>query len=309
MRVKHILAYCFALTAASLLAQANTEMGILNAPNMVLVRGGTFQMGDSLLIGSIFHITLTKDAEPVSIVTVSDFYMSKYEVTNAEFVKFLNAKGNQTEGGVTWIDLDGHWEDEKCRIYQGNGIFKVEKGYENHPVIYVSWYGATAYCKWLGAHYRLPTEAEWEYAAGNGSRHTQYSWGNDDPSGKKGGNVRDQTVTAKVPVWRDHSFQHYSDGYQYSAPVGQFEANDFGLFDMTGNVWEWCSGSYRDWYVEEINKSINQYTANPPDYEEHRRINRGCAWDSPRTCIVALRCWGTPDERYHTIGFRVARSY
>jgi sulfatase modifying factor 1 len=151
MRVKHIFAYCFALIASSLLAQANTEMDIQNAPNMVLVRGGTFQMGDSLLIGSIFHITLTKDAEPVSIVTVSDFYMSKYEVTNAEFVKFLNAKGNQTEGGVTWIDLDGHWEDEKCRIYQGNGTFKVEKGYENHPVIYVSWYGATAYCKWLGS--------------------------------------------------------------------------------------------------------------------------------------------------------------
>jgi len=100
MRVKHIFAYCFALIASSLLAQANTEMDIQNAPNMVLVRGGTFQMGDSLLKGIPFLIPDTKHTEPVSIVTVSDFYMSKYEVTNAEFVKFLNAKGIRWKAGL-----------------------------------------------------------------------------------------------------------------------------------------------------------------------------------------------------------------
>lgn len=132
--MKHLSVFCLTLAVFNLLAQTNTEIGIQNAPNMVLVRGGTFPMGDSLLIGSIFHITLAKDAEPVSIVTVSDFYMSKYEVTNAEFVKFLNAKGNQTEGGVTWIDLDGYWKDEKCRIYQGNGTFMVEKATKTIPL-------------------------------------------------------------------------------------------------------------------------------------------------------------------------------
>jgi sulfatase modifying factor 1 len=304
MRVKHIFAYCFALIASSLLAQANTEMDIQNAPNMVLVRGGTFQMGDSLLIGSIFHITLTKDAEPVSIVTVSDFYMSKYEVTNAEFVKFLNAKGNQTEGGVTWIDLDGHWKDEKCRIYQGNGTFKVEKGYENHPVIYVSWYGATAYCKWLGAQYRLPTEAEWEYAAGNGSRHTKYSWGDNDPFGKKGGNVCDKTAKVKSSSWS--AFESYTDGYIYTAPVGQFEANEFGLFDMSGNVWEWCS----DWYDAEYYSKNASKTPKGPTRAIDYRVHRGGSFFSgPSSCRVAVHSGSLPNYRDFFVGFRVVRGY
>ena len=261
---------------------------------MVLVRGGTFQMGS----------TEGTDEQPVHSVTVSDFYMGKYEVTNAEFVKFLNAKGNQTEGDKTWIDLDGKWEDEKCRIFQSGSSFKVESGYENYPVLYVSWYGATAYCQWLGSQYRLPTEAEWEYAAGNGSRHTKYSWGNGDPSGKKGGNVSDKTAKAKFSYFS--AFENYTDGYIYTAPVGEFDANDFGLFDMSGNVWEWCS----DWYDAEYYKNSPSKDPKGPTSAKEVRVLRGGSWDAyPEYCRVANRNRNNPYYRYYNIGFRVVRGY
>ena len=261
---------------------------------MVLVRGGTFQMGS----------TEGTDEQPVHSVTVSDFYMGKYEVTNAEFVKFLNAKGNQTEGDKTWIDLDGKWEDEKCRIFQSGSTFKVERGYENYPVLYVSWYGATAYCQWLGSQYRLPTEAEWEYAAGNGSRHTKYSWSNGDPSGKKGGNISDKTAKQKYSSWP--AFESYTDGYIYTAPVGQYDANDFGLFDMSGNVWEWCS----DWYDADYYKNSSSKDPKGPTTAKDYRVLRGGSWYYyPVNCLVANRFRDNPNYRFDYLGFRVVRGY
>ncbi len=261
---------------------------------MVLVRGGTFTMGS----------TEASDEQPLHSVTVSDFYMGKYEVTNAEFVKFLNVKGNQTEGGATWINLEGSWEGEKCRIYLSGSTFKVESGYENYPVIYVSWYGATAYCQWLGSQYRLPTEAEWEYAAGNGSRHTKYSWGNGDPSGKKGGNVSDQTAKAKFSSWS--AFENYTDGYIYTAPVGHFDANEFGLYDMSGNVWEWCS----DWYDAEYYKNSPSKDPKGPSTAKDYRVLRGGSWISdPEGCRVAYRFGSVPYSWNSYIGFRVVRGY
>jgi formylglycine-generating enzyme required for sulfatase activity len=262
----------------------------------VLVRGGTFQMGSN---------DGGNDEKPLHSVTLSDFYMGKYEVTNAEFVRFLNAKGNQEEGGATWIDLSGKYDDERCRITQSGSTFQVEAGYERHPVIFVSWYGATAYCKWLskqtGKNYRLPTEAEWEYAAGNGSRHTKYSWGDGEPAGKKGGNVADKTAKAKYPAWT--VFENYSDGYIYTAPVGQYDPNDFGLHDMTGNVWEWCSDWYdADYYQKSPSKDPQGASAG--DY----RVVRGGSWDHARYyCRSAYRDLWWPFDRDDVIGFRVVR--
>jgi sulfatase modifying factor 1 len=184
--------------------------------------------------------------------------------------------------------------------YQSGSVFKVADGYENYPVIYVSWYGATAYCKWLGGQYRLPTEAEWEYVAGNGSRHTKYSWGDNDPSGKKGGNVIDQTAKAKFPSWT--AFEHYTDGYIYTAPVGQFDANDFGLFDMTGNVKEWCS----DWYDPEYYKNSPWKDPKGPTSAKDYHVVRGGAWDTyPYYCRTAARY--LPWEQSSSVGFRVVR--
>jgi len=261
--------------------------------DMALIRGGTFQMGSNE----------GTDEQPVHSVTVSDFYMGKYEVTNAAFAKFLNAKGNQSEGGATWIDLDGKWEGEKCRISQSGSSFKIESGYENYAVICVSWYGAVAYCKWLGDQYRLPTEAEWEYAAGNGSRHTKYSWGDGSPSGKKGGNVADKTAKARHSGWT--VFENYTDGHVYTAPVGQFDPNDFGLYDMTGNVWEWCS----DWYGSDYYKNTLSKDPKGPGSGNYR-VLRGGSWRSnPEYCRVAFRFNDDPLIRDLDFGFRVVRGY
>ncbi len=125
---------------------------------LIFVKGGTFNMGSN-------DSEADDDEKPIHQVTVSDFYIGKYEVTNKEYCEFLNEKGNQTEGGVTWLDID----DSDCQIEKSNGRFVSKSGKNNHPVIEVTWYGAKAYCKWAGG--RLPTEVEWEYAAKAGKNY------------------------------------------------------------------------------------------------------------------------------------------
>ncbi|MFN0016146.1 MAG: formylglycine-generating enzyme family protein [Saprospiraceae bacterium] len=139
-------------------------------PDMVPVKAGSFTMGCTTEQGSDCY----DDEKPAHRVTLTrDFYLARHEVTNAQYAAFLSEKGNQTEGGVAWIDLSGQWSDAaRCRIVADGKAFRAQSGYENHPVVYVSWYGAKAYCDWLSSKtkqkYRLPTEAEWEYAARGG---------------------------------------------------------------------------------------------------------------------------------------------
>ncbi len=264
-------------------------------PEMLKIAGGSFRMGSEE----------NSDEKPVHEVTVSSFWLGKYEVTNAQFCAFLNEKGNQSEGDADWLNLDGSYDDERCRIYAEGTGFKVRSGYENYPVIFVSWYGAKAYCDWLaaktGKKYRLPTEAEWEYAAGNGQKHTKYSWGNSLPSGKQGGNVADQSAKKKYPSW--DAFENYDDGYIYTAPAGQFNANDFGLHDMTGNVWEWCS----DWYGADYYASSPSTNPKGPSSGDYRGC-RGGSWSTgPISDRVAYRSRNYPGDRSNYIGFRAAR--
>jgi formylglycine-generating enzyme required for sulfatase activity len=267
-----------------------------SAPDrFIKIEGGTFQMGSE---------EGDSDEKPVHSVTLSSFYMGAYEVTNEEYCQFLNAKGNQTEGGVEWINLSGAYDDEKCRIIKNGSTFSVQTGYERYPVIYVSWYGAKAYCDWLSAKtglpYRLPTEAEWEYAAGNGAKHTKYSWGNGLPSGKKGGNVADETAKKRYSDWT--IFEGYTDGYVYSAPVGSFEPNELGLYDMSGNVWEWCW----DWYgAYPTSSQTDPIGADSGSY----RVRRGGSWLSvPVNARCAYRGNFTPGFRSDDLGFRLARA-
>ncbi|MBL7802271.1 MAG: formylglycine-generating enzyme family protein [Saprospiraceae bacterium] len=267
-------------------------------PEMLKITGSDFRMGSE---------AGDSDEKPVHNVTISSFHLGKYEITNAQFCAFLNEKGNQTEGGVEWIDLSGTYDDEKCRIYAEGTGFKVRSGYENYPVIFVSWYGATAYCAWLsaktGKKYRLPTEAEWEYAAGNGAKHTTYSWGSVSPSGVQGGNVADETAKKRYSSWA--IFDGYSDGYVYTAPVGKFNPNDFGLYDMSGNVWEWCA----DWYGSDYYASSPSSNPKGPDSGTYR-VCRGGGWDSvPSGARGASRNRYGPNTRYLSLGFRVARDY
>jgi formylglycine-generating enzyme len=266
--------------------------------NMLLIRGGTFQMGSD---------DGGSDEKPVHSVTVSDFYLGKYEVTVAEFRAFVEATGHKTDaekedGSYTW---DGATWEKKSGI---NWRLDTEgkTAIDNHPVIHVSWNDATAYCQWMskktGQTFRLPTEAEWEYAAGNGSRHTKYSWGNGDPSGKKGGNVRDET-SQQLFSWGS-IFEGYTDGYARTAPVGLYDPNDFGLYDMTGNVWEWCS----DWYSSDYYNNSPSNNPMGPSSGSYRVIRGGSWYNYPQGCRVAFRNYVAPGARSYIFGFRLART-
>jgi formylglycine-generating enzyme required for sulfatase activity len=243
------------------------------------------------------------DEKPIHSVTVSDFYIGKYEVTNAEFVKFLNAKGNQEEGGAAWINLGGSYEDEKCRLQESGSRFTVQSGYDNYPVIYVSWYGARAYCKWLkettGKGFRLPTEAEWEYAAGGGNvgqRHA-FAGTNTERSLYRYANFADKNTDYS---W---STKSQNDNYAYTAPIGKYLPNELGIYDMSGNVWEWCEDT---WHSNYQNAPINGSAW--IDEKSNIRLVRGGSWYStPDGCRVANRNDVNPSNRDSSLGFRVVR--
>ena len=167
------------------------------------------------------------DEQPIHTVKVKTFYLSKYEVTNAEYAAFLNAKGNQEEGGKKWLHIGN------SQIEKRNDQFYAELGFEKHPVTEVSWYGAKAYCDWVGG--RLPTEAEWEYAAGGGQGYrTKYAGTNDSDSLYIYVNFCDKNC---IYIQADST---QNDDYKLTAPVGSYQPNPLGLYDMSGNVWEWC---------------------------------------------------------------------
>ncbi len=219
-----------------------TETGSGVNFDMVYIDGGTFQMGSNN----------GGDESPVHSVTVSSFYMGKYEVTNREYSMYDS--GHQ-----------GNWSDR------------------SYPIERVSWDDAVGYCRWLsgrtGKTYRLPTEAEWEYACRAGSS-TAYYWGD---------SMNDSYC------W----YGNNSGGQVH--PVGQKSPNAWGLFDMSGNVWEWCSDCYSNSYYSQSPLS------NPagPGSGSYRVIRGGC-WDSgPDYCRSARRFGNTPDNRNNNLGFRL----
>lgn len=154
--------------APSLIA-SNAQLQIVKLPDgqeisMKLVPGSTFNMGDTWGDG---------DEKPVHAITVFDFWMTTTEITNQQYATFLNARGNQFEGAATWLDIN----DEDCQIVIKDGFFVGRAGFENNPVVEVTWFGARAFARWVRG--RLPTEAEWEYAARNGGRNMKFATGAD----------------------------------------------------------------------------------------------------------------------------------
>ncbi|MFC2085073.1 SUMF1/EgtB/PvdO family nonheme iron enzyme [Bacteroidota bacterium] len=236
---------------------------------MIYVQGGTFEMGDTFGDGE-------SDEKPPHNITLDDFYISKYEVTNSQYAEFLNSEGNQREGGVTWLDIN----DSDCRIEYTGGEYKPESGYEDHPVVEVSWYGARAYCGWFGG--RLPTEAEWEYAARGGIESNGYKYSGSD-------NIEDV-------AW----YSGNSGGTAHA--VGTKNPNELGIYDMSGNVWEWCN----DWY------DADYYDISPDNNPQGPvsgtyKVLRGGSWNNlSRNCRVSYRFRGSPVFTYAFYGFRVA---
>ena len=225
-------------------------------PEMVWIKGGSFRMGDIQGSGS-------SDEKPVHLVSVARFAMGRYELTVGEFRQFVKATGYKTNAekqGSCWTV-----GDDNGKNWRNSGFSQTE----NHPVVCVSWNDATAYAAWLsqqtGHTYRLPTEAQWEYAARAGTT-TKYWWGNDIGSNKA------------------NCYGNYcGDRFEYTAPVGSFSPNPFGLYDTVGNVWEWTCSKYENRYNGEENRCSRQKSGG-------LRALRGGAWyNGPWSVRAAYR--------------------
>ncbi len=238
----------------------------------ISVAGGTFQMGSPDGVGST-------NERPQHSVTLSNFKISRYEITNAQYAVFLNAKGNQSEGGDTWLDINSSY----CQIEKVGGVFKAKAGKENYPVIMVTWYGARAYAVWAGG--RLPTEAEWEYAARGGNQSNGYTY--------SGSNTVDDVA------W--HS-GNTGSGAPRTKEVGTKQANELGIYDMSGNVWEWCEDQWHNDY----NGAPTDGSTWVTDGDGNHVIRGGSGDDDADYCRVAERFYMEPsDNSYYGLGFRV----
>lgn len=252
------------------------KKGIAIPKGMVYIPGGTFSMGTDDAKESLCNLGgLTMDSNPIHQVYVDGFLMDDHEVTNAEFAQFVKETGyvtiaeqvptreefpdapeeNLKAGSVVFTPpaivngLENYFQWWSF-VFGANwkhpeGPNSSIKGKENFPVVHIAWEDAVAYATWAGK--RLPTEAEWEFAARGGSSGQTYSWGNDFKPKQK---YMSNTFQGEFPK-RDEG----SDGFVGIAPIKQYPANNYKLYDMTGNVWEWCS----DWY------DINYYKTFPKD--------------------------------------------
>lgn len=249
-----------------------------NNPNtdMVLIPAGNFQMGSN---------DTNPDEKPVHTVYVDAFYMDIYEVTNAQYKKFVEANLQWRKSRISKSYHDGDY----LKHWNGNS-YPTGKG--NHPVVYVSWYSAMAYAQWVGK--RLPTEAEWEKAARGGLVGLKYPWGNviDFNKANHGGHVGDTTA------------------------VGTYSSNKYGLYDMVGNVWEWCLDAYDGYFynnaprrnpiagVKDITIITNNFKNIGTD-----RVLRGGSWSIyPKDRHTANRYRSTPLDTSSLYGFRCVRA-
>lgn len=257
------------------------------------------------------------DEAPVHRVRITKaFWMGRLEVTVAQFRRFLDATGHVPEseadatGGYGFNPLRDPAASASGDAFEGRDprYSWRDPGFaqgDDHPVVNVTWNDAMAMARWLsakeGAVYRLPTEAEWEYAARAGTR-TRYGSG-DAPQTLAGqANVFDLDAARNWPHWRAFALDTH-DGHPFTAPGGAFAPNAFGLHDMHGNVWEWCA----DWYSEDY------YARSPVDDPQGPatgdvRVRRGGSWHTwALYARSSFRNWNTPQSRYPLMGFRLVR--
>ena len=305
-------------------------------PGMVWIPKGTFLMG-------------TNDKEsfpnerPAHLVQVQGFWMDEHDVTNAEFSKFVEATGYVTtaERKIDWEELKkevppGTPKPDESALAAGALVFTPSagpvplndlsawwlwvpganwrhpegpessiQGRENHPVVQVSWHDAVAYADWAGK--RLPTEAEWEFAARGGLESKRYVWGDEF---KPGGQYMANTWQGLFPVTNTAE-----DGFFGTSPVGSFPANGYGLYDMAGNVWQWCSDWYRvDANIEAASKNVCRDPRGPTEsydpgdpYAPKRVVKGGSFLCNPSYCESyrpSARRGTPPDTGSSHTGFR-----
>lgn len=275
---------------------------------LVYIPGGTFKMGTEDREG------FPSDGEgPVRDVRVNSFYMDESAVTNREFEKFISDTGYVTDAekfGWSFVFHSFLDEKEKQKAPQATGApwwVAVEgaawhhpEGPDSHilermdhPVVHVSWNDAAAYCRWAGK--RLPTEAEWEYAARGGLQQKRYPWGDElMPDGQHMCNI-----------WQGEfpTLNTADDGYMGTAPAKSYAQNGYGLFNMAGNVWEWC----KDWFTDQPDQKGGNNNPRGPKFGV-RRVTRGgsylCHESYCNRYRVAVRSSNTPDSSTGNTGFR-----
>jgi formylglycine-generating enzyme required for sulfatase activity len=271
---------------------ANTPVRSRQEQEMALLPGGTFRMGSA---SSAYAAE-----KPAHDVTIAPFWLDKHEVTNAQFSQFVSETHYTTAAEARgWAPVfdrrTGSWQAVEGACWR-HPLGPGSTVYDAEPVVQVSWDDAQAFAAWAGK--RLPTEAEWEFAARGGLRDARYPWGND--------------------LTLDRRYQHNfwqgsfptsdtgADGFRSLAPVGSYAPNRYGLFDMAGNAWEWCG----DWFAEDY------YGKSPVDGPRgpsrgKQRVQRGGSWlcvdDATAGFLVYSRMAADPDTMYEHVSFRCAR--
>ena len=334
-----------AATAAAASTFAPTVPNKTAAPGpapegMVWIPGGEFSMGcqDVSGIPGCGHDAM-RDARPIHRVAVDGFWMDKTEVTNAQWEKFVDATHYRTiaeipptqeqyptappenlvagstvytptAGPVPLNDMFQWWRYQRGADWRHpEGPTTSTKNRGNYPVVHIAYPDAVAYAKWAGK--RLPTEAEWEFAARGGRSGQIYPWGNDLKAGDK---WLANTYQGSFPV-KDTG----EDGYIGIAPVAQFPANDYGLHDVAGNVWEWCSDWYRSDYYQQLaaaggvarNPQGPAASFDPSEPNEKKRVHRGgsflCSGQYSTRYIVGSRGKGEVTTASNHLGFRCVK--
>jgi len=228
--------------------------------------------------------SINKDEKPVHKIKINyDFMIGQYEITNDEFVTFLNESQASFKTKATWLDVKS--EDTGSHI-TFDKEYRVESRFENHPVVEISWFGAKAYVRWLakktGEKYRLPSESEWEYVARAGTKTKWYS------------SNRDNRV--KLYAW--YSQNSHDGAYK----VGLKKPNKWGVYDMAGNVYEWCEDKY------DRNYKYTPKDGTPNSNRKNMRVLRGGSWlNGAYATRPSSRFKANPFFRDDSIGFRIAK--
>ncbi|HEY1214339.1 MAG TPA: formylglycine-generating enzyme family protein [Bryobacteraceae bacterium] len=294
--------------------QSGLRSGVDPRDRMIAMQGGTF------LMGTDYAEAFPEDGEgPVREVTLDPFWIDQHPVTNELFSQFVEATGYRTEAErfgwsfVFWAHIPKERFYELvvdtvaaapwwCKVPGANwrspeGPGSAIKSRGNHPVVHVSWNDAVSFCEWSGQ--RLPTEAEWEYAARGGLVQKLYPWGDKlRPDGEH-----------RCNIWQGEFPRHDTgdDGYTGTCPVDAFPPNGYGLYSATGNTWEWCA----DWFSTDFHLTGSRINPTGPESGENKVMKGGSFLCHKSYCNryrVAARSSNTPDSSTSHMSFRCARN-
>jgi len=282
-------------TALGVPVRKEVDLGDGVKLTLVLIPAGEFVMGSPAEEKGRYN-----DETPHRIAITKPFYISTTEVTRGQFAAFVIAAEYKTtaeqQGWAVAV------RNERVERVPGASWRKPGfKQTDRHPVVSASWYDADALCRWLARKttetVRLPTEAEWEYVcrAGNAGA---YQWGDKPGAGQGWSNAADLTARKIFPDWTTFD---WADKYVFTAPVGSFKPNAWGVYDMHGNVWEWCA----DWYNAKYYATGPKESPKGPAVGAFRALRGGSWFNSPRDCRSAYRSGGTPSLVDVNGGFRI----